>query len=41
MRGLAFILVLASAAQATPDADQYFDIGLEYLRKGFYRRARV
>jgi len=40
MRRLAFLFVLASVAQATPDADQYFDIGLEYLRKGFFRQAR-
>jgi len=40
MRRLGFVFVLASVAQATPDADQYFDIGLEYLRKGFYARAR-
>jgi hypothetical protein len=40
MRRLVFVVVLASVAQATPDADEYFDLGLEYLRKGFYARAR-
>ena len=40
MRRLGFVLLLASFAKATPDANQYFDLGLEYLRKGFYARAR-
>jgi len=33
-------VLLASVAQAVPDADEYFDLGLEYLRKGFFLRAR-
>lgn len=34
------MLGLACVARAAPDADGYFDLGLEYLRKGFYARAR-
>jgi hypothetical protein len=41
MRRLAPVLLLASAVQAAPDADAYFDLGLEYLRKGFYGPARA
>jgi hypothetical protein len=40
MRRLVLVVVLASVVQAAPDADEYFELGLEYLRKGFYRRAR-
>ncbi len=40
MRRLLVVLGLACAAGAAPDADQYFDLGLEYLRKGFFARAR-
>lgn len=40
MRRLLFVVALASVAGAAPDADGYFDLGLEYLRKGFYARAR-
>ena len=34
------LLVAASPAAAAP-ADDYFDLGLDYLRKGFYERARA
>jgi hypothetical protein len=40
MRRLVFVVLASSVAQAAPDADEYFDLGLEYLRKGFYARAR-
>lgn len=40
MRRLGFVFVLASLVQGAPDADEYFDLGLEYLRKGFYGPAR-
>lgn len=41
MRKLVVVAALACLAQAAPDADEYFELGLEYLRKGFYRRARA
>jgi hypothetical protein len=40
MRLGACVFLLAGIAGAAPDADGYFDLGLEYLRKGFYRPAR-
>ena len=40
MRLCVCICLLCGLAGAAPDADAYFDIGLQYLRKGFYRPAR-
>lgn len=41
MRLGACIFLLAGIGGAAPDADGYFDLGLEYLRKGFNRAARA
>jgi hypothetical protein len=38
---IATLLLLATRAGAAPGADAYFDIGLDYLRKGFYGGARA
>ena len=39
LRGPVLLLLLAAAAGAAP-ADDYFEYGLDYLRKGFFGRAR-
>ena len=42
MRALLLFLLAAVALGApdSPDADDYFEVGVDYLRKGFYARAR-
>jgi hypothetical protein len=40
LRALVLVLSLAGGAAAGPSADRYFDLGLEYLKKGFFERAR-
>jgi hypothetical protein len=40
VRILLVVLVAASTAAAAP-ADDYFELGLDYLGKGFYERARA
>jgi hypothetical protein len=35
------VLVLAASVGSAAPADDYFELGLDYLRKGFYERARA
>jgi len=40
MRGIACLLLVAASAQAD-EADEFFELGLDYLRTAFYRDARA
>ena len=37
---VSFFSLAGSHATAEPSADEYFEIGVDYLKKGFYRQAR-